>query len=152
MTTIWTAGGVFKRNGYEARRQLNPEELESFLRPLYVSMLNEIGYVAAAKTDPDAVSKLLVLMKQKADETGVDYVDNSISAKGFNLGLSLACVRLLCFHCSCVFRWSHLSANVAATYLLALTVDSPLSHSFATMAIQFRSKPTSGYTRGWLCS
>lgn len=58
-------------------------------------MINEIGYESAAKMDPDAVSKLLLSMKEKADQTGLDYVENSISAKGFSLGLSLACVSLL---------------------------------------------------------
>lgn len=87
-------------NAYYARRQRSPEELKIVLRPLYESLLREIGYVAAARLDADAVSKLHKLMQQKADATGLDYLTNPISSKGFTLGLSLACVRhsLFKFH------------------------------------------------------
>lgn len=80
-------------NGYEARRQLNPEELKAFLRPLYESLLREIGYVASVSLDTTAVAKLHKVMQQKADATGLDYLTNPTSCKGFTLGLSLACVR-----------------------------------------------------------
>lgn len=93
MTTV--AGRGLTSNGYDARRQLNPEELKTFLRPLYESLLQEIGYVAAVPLNTDAVAKLHKVMQQKADATGLDYLTNPISAKGFSLGLSLACVRLL---------------------------------------------------------
>lgn len=79
-------------NGYEARRQLDPEELKAFLRPLYDSLLREIGYVASVSLDTTAVAKLHKVMQQKADATGLDYLTNPTSCKGFTLGLSLACV------------------------------------------------------------
>lgn len=80
-------------NGYEARRQLDPEELKAYLRPLYQSLLREIGYVAAVSLDTTAVAKLHKVMQEKANATGLDYLINPISSKGFTLGLSLACVR-----------------------------------------------------------
>lgn len=81
-------------NGYDTRRQLHPEELKEFLRPLYETLLQYIGYVAAVSLDADAVAKLHQVMQQKADFTGLDYLENPVSAKGFTLGLSLACVSL----------------------------------------------------------
>lgn len=85
---------VLNHKSYETHNQLELDDLVSYLRPLYISMLEQIGYVAAPKLDPDAVSKLHALMRQKADETGIDYVNNPISSGGFKLGLSLACVGL----------------------------------------------------------
>lgn len=87
-------GRALKGNGYATRRQLNADELQSYLRPLYDSLFHEIGYVAAVTLDTKAVATLHDLMKQRADETGLDYVVNPVSARGFTLGLSLACVRL----------------------------------------------------------
>lgn len=84
-------------NNYNTRRQLHPEELRSFLVPLYDSLLQEIGYTSAVPLDIDAVTKLHKVMQQKADVTGLDYQDNAISAKAFTLGLSLVCVRFFFF-------------------------------------------------------
>lgn len=80
------------RNGYDARRQLDPEELKDLLRPLYDSLFQEIGYTSAVSLDADAIARLHKAMQQKADLTGLDYLENTVSAKGFTLGLSLACV------------------------------------------------------------
>lgn len=91
------AGRSLTSNGYDARRQLDAVELKAFLRPLYESLLQDIGYVAAVPLDTNAVAKLHKIMRQKADATGLDYLTNPISAKGFTLGLSLACVRMY-FH------------------------------------------------------
>lgn len=87
------AGRSLTSNGYDTRRQLDPEELKTFLRPLYESLFREIGYVAAVSLDTNAVAKLHKVMQSKADTTGLDYLNNPISSKGFTLGLSLACVR-----------------------------------------------------------
>lgn len=79
-------------NGYDSRRQRNPDKLRAFLSPLYDSLLREIGYVAAVPLDNTAVDKLHKATQQKADVTGLDYVRNFISSKGLTLGLSLACI------------------------------------------------------------
>lgn len=85
-------GRALSTNGYSTRRQLDPEELKTFLRPLYESLLSEIGYVAAVPLNAEAVSDLHKVMQRKGDKTGLDYSDDPVSAKGFTLGLSLACV------------------------------------------------------------
>lgn len=89
------AGRSLNSNGYDTRRQLHPEELKELLQPLYGSLLEEIGYVAAVSLDVKAIDTLHKLMKKKADLTGLDYLDNPVSAKAFTLGLSLACVSTL---------------------------------------------------------
>lgn len=87
-------GGALTGNAYEGRRQMHRDELLSFLRPLYKSLLHEIGYVAATPPDDGTVKSLHELMKRKADATGIDYTEDQETAKGFTFGLSLACVRL----------------------------------------------------------
>lgn len=80
------------RNGYDSRRQLDPDQLREHLRPLYVDMLDEIGYTSSIQLDPIMVDAVHTMMRKKADTTGIDYVENTISAKAFILGLWLACV------------------------------------------------------------
>lgn len=103
ISTIRAVGRALPSNGYEGRRQQHPDELASFLRLLYMSMLQEIGYVAAVSVDDRTVASLHNLMKSKADETGLDYTEEPVSAKGFALGLSLACVRLSIFWANIAF-------------------------------------------------
>ncbi|KAF3769498.1 hypothetical protein M406DRAFT_36360 [Cryphonectria parasitica EP155] len=78
-------------DGYNMRRQLDPEQLGSFLRPIYKSLVQEIGYTAAVPVPAETIAQLHQAMKEKADQVKVDYMDDRVSAKAFFLGLSLAC-------------------------------------------------------------
>ncbi|KAI0549851.1 longiborneol synthase [Xylaria curta] len=65
-----------------------PHQLRTAVRPICVSMLEEIGYQGAPRPSYQAIESLFAFMHQRAIQIAVP-LDNPISSKGFWLGFSI---------------------------------------------------------------